>query len=295
MFQEQESSDRRVKTLQRLKLWRRTSSSETSPNDTTAKPAEVKPTSSIIVLRSASPPVQKSSNFGINVLHDDGDEAGVDIVFVHGLNGCAFNTWHHKHSGVHWPSELLKQDVPDARILSFGYNANSSGFFETRSQSRLTNHAEELVDQLERIRQRTNTTSRKLCFVAHSLGGLVTAQALNHSRASADKHLQQIERCTVTIVFLGVPHCGSDLARWEGLTHNLAMAAGGRSMPRELIGTLKPNSELLISVQNGFSNLLRSREKERCAISLACLYEKRPILNGIIVRHNGEIILCAKS
>ena len=76
------------------------------------------------------------------------------------------------------------------------------------STSRLSNHAESLVGKLVRERERSDTVTRKIIFVAHSLGGLVTEQALTHSKNSAEKHLNQIERCTTGIVFLGVPHCG---------------------------------------------------------------------------------------
>ena len=66
----------------------------------------------------------RGQNYGINILDDGGPEADMDIVFVHGLTENAYDTWFHRDAGVHWPSELLKEDVSDSRILSFGYDAD---------------------------------------------------------------------------------------------------------------------------------------------------------------------------
>lgn len=159
-------------------------------------------------------PIGKGQNYGIKELYDAGTEARIDIVFVHGLTGNAYNTWVHKDTGVHWPSELLRQDMQNARILSFDYDADIVNIWNPASNSRLSNHAENMVGGLVRKREKTGTESRKVLFVAHNLGGLFTEHALSYSRNTAEKHLHQIERCTAGIVFLGVPHCGSDLASW---------------------------------------------------------------------------------
>ena len=88
--------------------------------------------------------IGKGQNYGVRVLFDSGSSAYVDIVFVHGLTGDAYNTWRHKETGVYWPSELLGQDIPDSRILSFGYDADVVNILGggPASNSRLSNHAE---------------------------------------------------------------------------------------------------------------------------------------------------------
>ena len=73
--------------------------------------------------------IGKGQNYGIKVLYDGGTEACVDIVFVHGLTGNSNSTWLHEGTGVHWPSDILKQDLADARILSFGYDADILHFY----------------------------------------------------------------------------------------------------------------------------------------------------------------------
>ena len=68
--------------------------------------------------------IGEGQNYGVRVLFDSSSSACVDIVFVHGLTSDAYNTWLHKETGVHWPSKLLGQDIPDSHILSFGYDAD---------------------------------------------------------------------------------------------------------------------------------------------------------------------------
>lgn len=85
------------------------------------------------------PVIQEGDNYGLITLYepDEPNDANVDIVFIHGLIGNSFTTWLHKDSRVHWPSQLLKNDVPQARILNFGYDASVASFWGGTSQNRL--------------------------------------------------------------------------------------------------------------------------------------------------------------
>ena len=253
-----------------------------SLRDTPTQQAETvigsKPTASGTGASSA--PIGEGQNHGIRVLYEGGAEASVDIVFVHGLTGNAYKTWLHKEKGVmvHWPSELLKQDLPDARIMSFGYDADIVNLWNPRSHSPLTGHAENMVGALVRKRERTNTEDRKILFVGHSLGGLVIEHALSHSRKSVEKFLRKIEQFTVGIVFLGVPHYGADLGAWESFGTQLANIV--KRPNQDLLGVLKPGSEMLHLVENDFHKILRLRKDEESEISITCFYEEldvRPI------------------
>ncbi len=228
----------------------------------------------------SSAPIGEGQNYGVKVLNDGGAEAIVDIVFVHGLTGNAYSTWLHKDKDirVHWPSELLKQDLPDARIMSFGYDADIVNVWNPRSHSPLTGHAENMVGALLRKRERTNTEDRKILFVGHSLGGLVIEHALSHSKKSVEKFLRKIEQCTVGIVFLGVPHCGADLGAWGSFGTQLANVV--KRPNQDILGVLKPGSEMLHLVENDFHKILRLRKDEESEISITCFYEEldvRPI------------------
>ena len=202
--------------------------------------------------------IGEGQKYGIHVLYD-GLEACVDVVFVHGLTGDAYDTWLHKESGIHWPSDLLRQDIPDIRVLSFGFDADVVNFFGTEpaSNSGLTNHAESLVNKLVRERERNGTEERKIIFVAHSLGGLVTEQALTYSKNSAELHLKQVERDTIGVVFLGVPHCGSNLEAWATIGRRIVGVLKRTS--KNILDVLNPDSEMLHLVENNFHTNIRQR------------------------------------
>ena len=228
--------------------------------------------SSLVATRASPALIGEGPNYGVKVLHDGGTEASVDIVFIHGLTGNAYSTWLHKGTNVHWPSQLLPQDLPDVRILSFGYDADIVNLWSPASMSRLSNHSENMVGGLVRKREETNTETRKIMFVAHSLGGLVTEYALNHSRNASEKHLHQIERCTVGIVFLGVPHSGSDAAAWA--LFGTRMARVLKLANKDIVKVLEPDNEMLRVVQKGFHNILSLRKSEGSEISITCFYEE---------------------
>ena len=244
------------------------------PQNLTAEPSQ--PTThrspTTTETQASSVPTGEGQNYGIKELHEGGTEPSIDIVFVHGLTGNAYKTWLHEGTGVHWPSALLKQDIPDARILSFGYDADIVNFWNPASNSRLSNHAEDLVGDLVRKRERTGTETRRILFVAHSLGGLVVEHALSHSRNAAEAFLRQIEHYTSGVVFLGVPHCGADLASWASL--GTRMVSILKQANQDIVGVLKPGSEMLRLVQKGFHTILSLRKEEGSEISITCFYEE---------------------
>merc|ERR1711964_205373 len=45
----------------------------------------------------------------------------VDIVFVHGLNGDAIESWTDPDTKSFWPKDFLPNDTPEARVMTFGY------------------------------------------------------------------------------------------------------------------------------------------------------------------------------
>ena len=226
-------------------------------------------------------PIRRGQNYGVSLLYD-GSRAAIDIVFVHGLTGNAYNTWLYKSTKVHWPSDLLKQDIPDSRILSFGYDADIVNLWNPASNNQLSNHAEKMVSDLVRLRERTDTQTRTVLFVAHSLGGLVTKQALIHSRNNHEQFLRQIEANTIGIVFLGVPHFGADLASWGSFVAQTVRLF--KQANKDIVRILEPGSEVLRSLGTGFHNILEFRKKEQSEIWITCFYEELPV-KGI-----GEVL-----
>ncbi|KAM3560902.1 hypothetical protein ARSEF4850_003455 [Beauveria asiatica] len=156
---------------------------------------------------------------GLEVVYD-GDNPIVDIIALHGLNGHREKTWTARN-GVHWLRDLLPEDLPQARILCWGYDANT--------------HAAD------------RSTDRPIIFVAHSLGGLVLKSALIHSdaaRQGANPEHKSIKLSTYGILFMGTPHQGGNgvqLGRVLANVASLVMAADDR-----LLKHLERDSEWLL-------------------------------------------------
>lgn len=77
-----------------------------------------------------------------------------------------------------WPQALLPKHFPRCRILSFGYNSHV-----TKSKLGILEHGSDLLNRLEaerkdqgRVNGSNRVSSRKIIFVAHSLGGLVVKE-----------------------------------------------------------------------------------------------------------------------
>jgi len=91
--------------------------------------------------------IERNDSYGIKVLYNP-PSAAVDIVFVHGLTGNAFTTWLHAGSGVHWPRDLVKRNIADARVMTFGYDADVVKFWTHAAQDGVSGFANDLLGSL---------------------------------------------------------------------------------------------------------------------------------------------------
>jgi len=66
-------------------------------------------------------------------------------VAVHGLGGDAVDTWTHPKSKAFWLKDFLPQQIPDARIMTFGYNA-AAAFGQSTAE--VIDHAKSLLTSL---------------------------------------------------------------------------------------------------------------------------------------------------
>lgn len=82
----------------------------------------------------------------------------LSIVAVHGLDGDSVTSWTDLSSGTCWLShpELLPHDIPNARILTFGYDVNTVA--KRTSTATLTEHADSLVESLARKRRESEVS-----------------------------------------------------------------------------------------------------------------------------------------
>jgi len=81
------------------------------------------------------------------------------IVFVHGLTGNRETTWTHKN-GVFWPEHLLPHDLRDARIATWGYDADVVHARSTASSNTLRDHGKALAGDIAIWRFNTDTVMK---------------------------------------------------------------------------------------------------------------------------------------
>ncbi|KAI1841866.1 hypothetical protein JX266_011944 [Neoarthrinium moseri] len=144
---------------------------------------------------------------------------------------------------IFWPSDYLVGDLPDARVWTYGYDADViGGMFDANNKNSVSQHGRDLAVKLERDIDNTEP----IIFVAHSLGGVIVKDAL---RRSVTCRLR-----TRLVVFLGTPHRGSSSAGWGLIASNLASAALQDSN-RTILRALEVNSEVLDNIQEEFQRL----------------------------------------
>lgn len=119
---------------------------------------------------------------------------------MHGLNPLskedhAYNTW--TANGYMWLKDFLPEQLPHARILLFGYNANA-GF--NSSTAGVTENAGSLLNWLK-LRRVGCLQTRPIVFIAHSLGGIIVKKALIDAQANVE--YQNLDIATLGIVFFG--------------------------------------------------------------------------------------------
>lgn len=75
---------------------------------------------------------------------------------------------------------------------------------------------------------------------------------------------------------MGTPHCGARAADWAQILGGLTNLV--RRTNQNIIGVLKPDSEVLDIIQGGFVTLLEIRDQpEQSRIEIMCFYEELPI------------------
>ncbi|OKL61914.1 hypothetical protein UA08_02610 [Talaromyces atroroseus] len=213
--------------------------------------------------------MSKQQTVGITELYRcQGKTPEIDIVAVHGLNGDAFETWTSSSNDserVCWLNhpDLLPHFVGNARVLTWGYNANITSLFgKSTSSDRILQHAQTLVEDLLADRELEDATDRPIVFVCHSLGGIIVKRALSFSASRSSPRsarLHSLYLCTYGILFFGTPHNGSSKARLlDGLQKLASNIVPKRAIQFEsgLIKALKDGSETLQNITNDFAPLM---------------------------------------
>ena len=189
----------------------------------------------------------------------DPDNPDVDIVFVHGLNprgstDHARQTWTDTTNGLFWPVDLLRHDIPSARVLLFSYN---SSILSNASSAHVASHAITLCDRLKNLRLKDEEKHRPIIFVAHSLGGLLVEQAL--VEATVNPRYRCLKSSTRGLVFFATPHRGGKGAGVAEAAARVCSTFTGQPK-NKLLESLKDNSLITQLASDQFRNQLNDYE-----------------------------------
>ncbi|CAG7853266.1 SubName: Full=Uncharacterized protein {ECO:0000313/EMBL:CCA76038.1}; Flags: Fragment [Serendipita indica DSM 11827] len=132
------------------------------------------------------------------------EDPTVDIIAIHGLNGHREKTWM-TDDGVLWLRQFLPSSLPRARILTYGYDADTHST-ECVSTQTMRRHAVGLAQAILRKRK---DARRPIIFVAHDLGGIILKWALvicnNEDLESKDGLRNIVKKRLKKIVRLAAP------------------------------------------------------------------------------------------
>ena len=218
---------------------------------------------------------------GPEILCEGSPPIVLDIVFVHGLRGDAIDTW--SKGTVCWPRDLLKEEIPNVRVITWGYDSTIANLKTFSSQNSIFGHSENLLLDLARQRRRTERAlfdpgQKPIIFVGHSLGGLVIKEALIRSaeylNAHQDDYLGAIYKDTKGVIFMGTPHRGSDKFSLGDVVAKAANVAW-RQPNQALLNTLAQDSDVLEHQNKSF-------DTKSSSMTLVCLYEEIPTAIGMV-------------
>lgn len=161
------------------------------------------------------------------------DGRDIDVVFIHGLRGHPFGTWRtdmgDSIDGDNdiWPDILLAKDLKqqhlNARIITLGYEAGMVSWSSPWPSLTLQERAKVMLHALYAANvgreKHPERPVRPVVFVTHSMGGLLAKKMLLLAQEEAQQQQQgtaghgALHEATKGVVFLAVPHFGSDLAQ----------------------------------------------------------------------------------
>lgn len=78
---------------------------------------------------------------------------------MHGLTGDREETWTSQNADTSWPQSLLPLKIPNARVLTFGYDAYVTKLGSMVSQNTIGNHAMNLLTSVATFREENDTVS----------------------------------------------------------------------------------------------------------------------------------------
>jgi ankyrin repeat protein len=145
-----------------------------------------------------------SDFFGFTPLYTPKGSIEADIIALTGLGGHAFGSWAVSPTEM-WLRDFLPRDVPQIRVLIYGYDSRIQ---KRNSRSILSDFTSNFLLKLTDMRREGRYELRPVILIGHSLGCLMIKEALIKS-ASLGKNRQPLP--VRSLVFFGAPHRGLDI------------------------------------------------------------------------------------
>ncbi|RYP32296.1 hypothetical protein DL767_005271 [Monosporascus sp. MG133] len=237
-----------------------------------------------------NPEIIPATGLTVVVPHDN---PTLDIVFVHGFTGHPERTWSHKrgdskqseddhdetsepqsksrrlnpfstahrdkdsaHSAVFWPRDLLPTTVPNARVMTYGYDIHIRHWAGPPvCRHTVRDIAWDFLVALEAVRRAE--PARPLLFVVHSLGGIVVKELLRRSSGcrQGQSYLRSVFESAKGTMFFGTPHDGADPRGILQHIAELVIKAIGFKVNEQIVNSLLPSSERLGELRDEFGPL----------------------------------------
>ena len=188
------------------------------------------------------------------------DRADTVIVFVHGVLGDSVSTW--TNGRTYWPDLLTRDDTfagTDIYVYQYPTGVNA-----TLSVDETSEHMRLLMD--------TSGVSshRRIIFLAHSMGGLITRAYLLKNRRVADQ--------TAFLYFFSTPTTGSEVA----------------SLAAVILRTPAIRNMQILQPAGYLADLQRQWLAARFSLPSYCAYEKRATLGFEVVTQASASNLCTQ-
>ncbi|KAF8532917.1 hypothetical protein BDD12DRAFT_535075 [Trichophaea hybrida] len=182
--------------------------------------------------------------WGLTPLNDLTGDTRMDLIAVTGLAGHAYGSWKERGGNTMWLRDLVPEDIPTIRVLTYGFNSVLVG---SKSTSSIRQFAKTFLEDVLNTRETSDGKQRPLIFIGHSLGGLIVKEAIA-AAAKAAKDPKRTYGALLTSVygaiFFGVPNRGLKI---DELVHMV------KGQPNErLVRDLAPRSEFLEMLHETF-------------------------------------------
>lgn len=170
---------------------------------------------------------------------------------------------------------MLPDDLPNARILAFGYQSNWLG--NARTNTRLGEIANELLTALEVARQ--DCHDRPIILIGHCFGGIVIEKALVDASGFRN-NFSSLLGSIAGVICMGTPHQGTGS---HGAVAAIARAGAwiGLATESRVLESLNPLSEILEDTVKRFAEASYHNHWP-----VHCFYEAYPTNhNKVISKH----------